>query len=140
MARGTTHRHEDQHHSWNFIAKKLQCTPAQCKARWEEILSIQDTLNTDHPDHADSPPADHVESGHQAPDPPLPEDLFRAADSHPTEGPRPDPVHDVSSEAAPVHQSHADLHPELTISPTPPSTSAPASDFQVVPSETNFTG
>ena len=26
--------------SWTFIAKKLQCTPAQCKARWSEILSL----------------------------------------------------------------------------------------------------
>ena len=27
--------------SWNFIAKKLQCSPAQCKARWSEILNLQ---------------------------------------------------------------------------------------------------
>ena len=139
MAGRTTHRHGDYNTklrpSWNFIAKKFQCTPAQCKARWEEILSHQATLNTDQPERPASPQADRAASGHQddAPDPALPDAHLRAspsmADSHLADGPIPDPVPLLSSEAVPIHQHHADLPPDLATSPTPPSTSAPALDF-----------
>ena len=33
--------------SWNFIAKKLQCSAAQCKARWNEILELQAVMDQD---------------------------------------------------------------------------------------------
>ena len=33
--------------SWTFIAKKLQCSAGQCKARWSEILALQTAMDNE---------------------------------------------------------------------------------------------
>ena len=120
--------------SWNFIAKKLQCTPAQCKARWSEILSLQDTLKGD---HADPPPADQLDSGslRDTPAPSSPATHPSAAvpvmDHPDINDPPPNPDHATQTSSAtpplelpaPVEPPQLDAPEAHTTSPTPPITS-----------------
>ena len=118
--------------SWNFIAKKLQCTPAQCKARWSEILSLQNG------GHTDAPPADRIDSGSllETPAPPSPAThplaSIPSVDQSHADDPPPVPEHTtMTTSATPslapptyVEPPHPGEPEVLTMPSTPSTTSA----------------